>query len=279
MPVLRLPLARFMIRIAEDSGWILITHPDHARLAGQFAEHWGNDDFAPPEPRADILAAVYRHDDAWAARDAAPKLTREGRPSAFSRELVGTYSAFEEMDLADYLAVRGRAAALIAEDNPYAALIVSMHTVDLLSEQSDPSGLGEADRARLTQFIADQRRWQSELVLPEAHAAVGTRHRAFEFLQACDSLSLAVCVRYPKPIPLRHRHPDRHGTLQPLVCTPLGGDAYRVAPYPFDRDELLLELPCRRVAGRTFADAGAFQAAWAAAPLTSLSVRIAREGA
>jgi hypothetical protein len=268
-----------MIRIEEDAGWILITHPDHARLAGQFAEHWGNAEFAPPEPRADILAAVYRHDDAWAARDAQPKLTREGRPSAFSRELVGAYSAFEEMDLADYLAVRGRAAASIAADNPYAALIVSMHTVDLLSEQSDPSRLGAADRALLTTFIADQRRWQSELVLPAGHAAPGTRHRAFEFLQACDSLSLSVCVRYPKPIPLRHRHPDRHGTLQPLVCTPLGQDTYRITPYPFAPDALRLEVPCRRIAGRTFPDAAAFGAAVAAAPQTALAVTIVREAA
>jgi hypothetical protein len=268
-----------MIRIEHDDGWILISHPDHARLAGQIAEHWGNDDFAAPEPRADILEAVYRHDDAWAARDAAPKLTREGKPSAFSRELVGKYSAFEEMDLADYLAVRGRAAATVAADNPYAALIVSMHTVDLLSEQSDPSGLNEADRARLTQFIADQRRWQDELIVPEAHAAPGTRHRAFEFLQACDSLSLTACTRYPKPIPLRHRHPDRRGTLQPLVCTPLGGDTYRIAPYPFDQDQLEFKLPYRWVSGHAFAALDSFREQYDdPSGASALRVRIVRDG-
>jgi hypothetical protein len=43
------------------------------------------------------------------ARDAAPQITRQGKPSAFSTKLVGKYSAFEEIDLADYLAVRDRA--------------------------------------------------------------------------------------------------------------------------------------------------------------------------
>src|SRR5580658_3757490 len=126
-----------MIRIETDSGWILVEHREHARLAGRMAEHWGNGEFAPPEPRADILEAVARHDDAWAARDETPFLTPEGRPSAFSRELVGKYSAFEEMDFADYLAVRGRAAQAVAADNPYAAVIISMHTVSLLTTQAD----------------------------------------------------------------------------------------------------------------------------------------------
>src|SRR5579863_7051680 len=122
-----------MIRIETDAGWILVEHREHARLAGRFAARWGNAAFAVPEPRADVLVAVMRHDDAWAERDALPFLTRQGRPSAFSRELVGTYSAFEEIDLADYLAVRGRAAEAVAADNPYAAIIISMHTVDLLT--------------------------------------------------------------------------------------------------------------------------------------------------
>jgi hypothetical protein len=269
-----------MIRIEADPGWILIAHSDHARLAGRLAEHWGNRDFAPPEPRGEILVAVARHDDAWAERDAEPKLTREGRPSAFSRELVGAYSAFEEMDLADYLAVRGRAAALLAAEHPYAALVVSMHTVDLLTEQADVGALGPADRALHAAFIREQRRWQEELAAtlargPAWPGAAGPS-RAFEFLQACDSLSLAICVRYPSVIPLRHRQPDREGGRHALTCTPLDRDAYRIAPYPFDQDELRLELPCRKVAGRSFADPAALRAAWVEAPLEALPVRIIR---
>jgi hypothetical protein len=269
-----------MIRIEEDSGWILIAHPDHARLAGRLAEHWGNRDFAPPEPRDEILVAVNRHDDAWAERDAEPKLTREGRPSAFSRELVGAYSAFEEMDLAEYLAVRGRAAALLAAEHPYAALIVSMHTVDLLTEQADVSALAPADRALHAAFIREQRRWQEELAATLARGPTwpgpAAPRQAFEFLQACDSLSLAICVRYPSAIPLRHRHPDRGQSRHAIICTPLDRDTYRLAPYPFDQDELRLELPCRKVAGQRFADPAALGAACAEAPLEALPVRIIR---
>src|SRR6267143_976842 len=40
-----------MLRLETETGWWLVTHPDHARLAGAFAERWGNDRFLPPEPR------------------------------------------------------------------------------------------------------------------------------------------------------------------------------------------------------------------------------------
>ena len=90
-----------MLRMETETGWWLITHPDHARLAGDFAKAWGNDKFRKPEPRERVLRGISCHDDGWAARDAHPSITRQGKPSAFSIELVGKYSAFEEIDIAE----------------------------------------------------------------------------------------------------------------------------------------------------------------------------------
>jgi hypothetical protein len=109
-----------MLRLETDTGYWLVTHVDHANLAGDFAARWGNGLFRSPEPRAPVLKGISRHDDGWRERDAQPQITRQGKPSAFSVELVGKYSAFEEIDLADYLAVRDRALLLIAEEDPYA---------------------------------------------------------------------------------------------------------------------------------------------------------------
>ena len=106
-----------MLRLETKTGWWLVTHPDHARLAGAFAERWGNDRFLPPEPRVSILKGISRHDDGWLERDTRPKITRQGLPSAFSVELVGKYSAFEEIDLVDYLAVRDRAVRMMASED------------------------------------------------------------------------------------------------------------------------------------------------------------------
>src|ERR1700691_4350597 len=152
-----------MLRLETETGWWLITHPDHARLAGAFAEHWGNERFLAPEPRANVLKGIAQHDDGWAARDATPQITREGKPSAFSVVLVGKYSAFEEIDLADYLAVRDRAVRLIAEADAYAAILISMHTYSLLSEHADRSTIALADLPLLDQFLDRQKEFQQSL--------------------------------------------------------------------------------------------------------------------
>ncbi|PTY06884.1 DUF3891 domain-containing protein [Opitutaceae bacterium EW11] len=270
-----------MLRIETADGWILIEHRDHARLAGRFAEHWGNDDFAPPEPFPDVHVAVSRHDDAWAERDALPCLTREGRPSAFSKELVGKYSAFEEIDLLDYLAVRGRATEAVAAENPFAALLISMHTVNLLTDQADLSGLSPAEREAHGRFVEAQKNRQ--LGLAQRHLAGGgvaphlepaSLRRAFAFLQACDHLSLLACVGHPEPTTLRHAHPARDGTMTTLRCVPQGNSTYRLDPYPFDRDHLEFSVPARFLPGRSWRDQEAFRADCRAARTEPVLVRI-----
>src|ERR1700674_4775083 len=152
-----------MLRSETETGWWLVTHPDHARLAGAFAEHWGNEQFLRPEPRANVLRGIARHDDGWTLRDAAPQITRQGKPSAFSAELVGKYSAFEETDLADYLEVRNRAVRLIAEEDAYAALLISMHTYSLLSEHAYRSTIAPEQLPLLDQFLEEQKVFQQVL--------------------------------------------------------------------------------------------------------------------
>ena len=47
-----------MLRLETEDGWWLITHVDHAHLAGAFAAKWGNDLFRSPEPRANVLKGI-----------------------------------------------------------------------------------------------------------------------------------------------------------------------------------------------------------------------------
>lgn len=271
-----------MIRIATETGYILVPHQEHARLAGRFAAHWGNALFpkpAAPVALPHVLTAVARHDDAWAERDASPFLTREGRPSAFTRELVGAYSAFEEIDLADYLAVRGAATEAVAKTDLFAAILVSMHTHNLLTEQADLATIKPADRPLHAAFVEGQLVRQSELAAslpPElaAEASPEKLRRAFEFLQFCDNLSLIVCVGYEQPRPVRHTHPDATGSRRVITCTPLGDSAYRLSPWPFDRDTLAFTVPVRRVAADACADLASFRTAYAAAPVEQLAIRL-----
>jgi hypothetical protein len=273
-----------MLRRAENGGWRLVTHPDHAALAGDFAEAWGNDLFARPEPRVDVLEGIYCHDDGWRERDAAPQITRERRPSAFSTELVGKYSAFEEIDMADYLAVRGRALEIIASRNPYAAVIISMHTCDLLSARADRSTIKPVDLPVLDAFIADQRRIQDGL---KKALAAGGKYRPedlteaawlghFRLLQACDNLSLLTCVDFPRPSTLLHRLATRGGGGQEVNVQQRAPGVFRLDPFPFRGERLTFEYPYRFVAGEFFETPADLQKAFAAAPVARGEVAFVR---
>lgn len=261
-----------MIRLEENDHWLLLPHQAHAALAGEFARHWKNELFAPPDPFVHVLDAVSRHDDSWAERDHAPELTPDGHPSAFSRELVGSYDAFEDIDLAAYLHVRGQATEQAAARDPYSAILISMHTVNLLTEQADLSGLSEEDRALHADFIDGQRRRQRELRAslisrPDLASYLEDAHlqRAFEFLQACDSLSLLVGVDFPERSALRHPQPARSGEKMTIQFIPQRDRHYRLAPWPLDEPEVHLDIPCRRVCKAATSSQDAFREAYAAA--------------
>ncbi len=271
-----------MLRMETEDGWQLITHPDHARLAGAFAAAWGNASFRRPEPRPRVLLGIASHDDGWAARDAAPSITRQGRPSAFSTELVGKYSAFEEIDIADYLAVRGRAVRIIAEKDPYAGLLVAMHTYNLLTDHADRSTIAPEGLALLDDFLAAQRVYQEGLrdaivadatLAPEEKASQ-TILEHFRLLQACDNLSLLTCVAYDRPAHLLHPLPLNDGSVSEVRVEPLAARVFRLAPWPFAEPELVFRFPARRIAGKTFASSAELAEVFRAASVEELSVTL-----
>ena len=263
-----------MLRLETDTGWWLVTHQDHALLAGQFAEHWGNAAFTRPEPRASVLLAIAAHDDGWVGRDAAPQVTGSGVPAAFSVDLVGKYSAFEEIDLADYIAVRERAVAIVAERDPYSGLLVSLHTRDLLTTRADRSTIASQQLPLLNAFLERQARFRKSLLAasPPCDGSLITSH--FRLLQATDNLSLLACVDYGSPATLLHPLLLNNGEATPVVVEHRGERTFQLAPWPFDQESLSFNLPARHVEGKTFGDAVTLQAAYAAAPRIELRVRV-----
>ena len=263
-----------MLRLETDTGWWLITHQDHARLAGRFAEHWGNSVFARPEPRASVLQGIATHDDGWVERDAAPQVTRSGIPAAFSVELVGKYSAFEEIDLADYIAVRERAVAIVAELDPYAGLLVSLHTNDLLTTRADRSTIAAAQLPLLDAFLERQAQLRASLLAacPQSDAKAITSH--FRLLQATDNLSLLACVDYGSPATLLHPLLLNSDEEIPVTVQHLGQRHFQLSPWPFDQPSITFDIPARHVAGKSFSDAAELQAAYAAAPQTNLEIQL-----
>jgi hypothetical protein len=266
----------------SPNGWWLITHPDHARLAGEFASAWGNDRFRRPEPRSRVLHGIATHDDGWTVRDAHPSITREGKPSAFSVELVGKYSAFEEIDLADYLAVRERAVRLIAESDPYAGLLIAKHTYNLLTAHADRSTIAPAQLPLLDTFLEQQLAYQQQLLsriaaddsLTATEREPATIEEHFRLLQACDNLSLLSCVAFASPAHLLHPLPLCDGGTAEVRVEPLGPRRFRLDPWPFEQPELEFRLPARHVAVHRFASSNELEDFFNSAEVESLEVQL-----
>ena len=271
-----------MLRLETETGWWLVTHPDHARLSGAFAERWGNDLFPPPEPRENVLRGIARHDDGWAARDAAPQITRQGKPSAFSTEFVGKYSGFEEIDLVDFFAVRDRAVRQIAAEDPYAALLISMHTYSLLKDHADWSTIAPEQLPLLERFLEGQKAlqdtWRREIASnpkwkPE-HKSENTILDHFRLLQANDYLSLLTCVDYQKPVGLVHALPAREGKRMPIQVRAIGSRHFVLDPYPFAEPSLSFQFPARDIKQKVFSSEKELQDAFRVAPVQMLPVTV-----
>ena len=274
-----------MLRMESESGWWLITHPDHARLAGAFAGAWGNERFRKPEPRSRVLHGIATHDNGWAARDRHPSITREGKPSAFSTELVGKYAAFEEIDLGDYLAVRERAVRIIAEQDPYAGLLIAMHTYNLLTAHADRATIAADQLPLLDTFLDHQRAYQEELLgriqaddsLTGREKDKATIEEHFRLLQACDNLSLLACVAFGSSANLLHPLPLNDGGVAEVQVLPVASRHFRLDPWPFDpwrfdRPRLAFSFPARHVAGHRFATSAELEAAFHEARVERLQV-------
>ena len=271
-----------MLRLETESGYWLVTHPDHARLAGAFATRWGNELFAKPEPRMQVLHGIHVHDDGWAVRDTTPSITRQGKPSAFSHELVGKYSAFEEIDLADYLGVRERAVEQVQAVDPYAALLVSMHTYNLLTAHADRSTIAEAQLPLLDAFLERQLLRQDDLrarIRANAELSAAETSEAiilnnFRLLQACDNLSLLSCVAFMKPATLLHPLPTNDGGTATVTVSAIAPRHFRLEPYPFDAADLTFEFPARHVEGHVFASSAELTEKFSNAKVEGLTVTV-----
>jgi len=273
-----------MLRLETATGWWLVTHPDHARLAGAIAERWGNEVFALPEPRDRVLLGIATHDDGWAVRDAHPSITKQGKPSAFSVELVGKYSAFEEIDLVDYLAVRERAVAEVAAKDAYAALLVLMHTYNLLTARADRSTIAAEQLPLLDAFLERQRGVQQKLFKavqrdPQLSSDEMGREAiedGFRLLQAADNMSLLACVDYAKKATLLHPLRLRGGGVSEVAVEPLGERRFRLSPYPLSEDEVRIGFPARFVEGKTFDSSAELEERFAAADVEELELVLVR---
>jgi hypothetical protein len=287
------PTVRVLISHRQDR-LALVTHPDHGRLAGALGEHWGNERFAPVMARDALLDAAAHHDHGWSELDDQPVFNADaGRPAHFL-----------EVPLSDTVGPYARGVDRVYARSALAGALVSMHWSGLYRTRW---GLSDGEPVRhpaAAEVVAEQeRRWIA--ALREAWGGRGRRSafeaqawHAYEVLQALDCFSLAICLldlehpsgdeqAVPIGATLPHVEQPPGGRLVSRVPAADGGDAVDVRiwvsapgevalePYPLSRSGVELELPVRSLEARRYGSDGEAAAAFHAAAVQTLAVRIA----
>ena len=240
-----------LIRDDGDS-WLAIPQPAHALLSGQVARAWGNERFAAPDPYESVCLGAAQHDVAWAAWDLRPPLNAEARRAA----------SFLEAPFGERLAIWDDAPERMLAQDPYAALLVSLHGRNVHTLYVSADFLEPAQRDAVTAYLDRQAALQERL-LTLLGATREHAERAAALVLCVDALSLRLC----------HGWPD--GDL-PAVdgitirFTPVSETEATLDPWPLGVPELRVGLSARRMTER-FDDEAALHAGLDGAPWSTLT--------
>lgn len=250
-----------LVRDAGDA-WQIVLQTDHAHLAGQLADAWGNAAFGRPQPYDPLVRAAARHDDGWAVWERWPRLAGDGPQSFFT------------VPPAVHLAFYRAGVEVVQDEDPHAALLVSMHMSGLYRGRYGvmPSPARELDpetQRRVDAFVAEEEARQAVLrrTLGVDEAQQWT---SYALLQVLDVVSLyfgladveagvaGACEGVPT---LDGADPVR------IAIEPVGPWRVRFDPYPFAEDPVAFALRRRLVPKRDWLDDDAFRADFDAAPV------------
>jgi Protein of unknown function (DUF3891) len=271
----------------------LITQPEHARLAGQLGQAWGNERFAIPNPREVLICAATHHDDGWYEIDSEPAYNPDARRPA----------NFVELPLERTVGPYGRGVESVYARDPHAGALVSMHFSGFYTARWGIAGGSPVDHPLAAEVVATQEaRWMP--ALREAWGYQGPRSEfdvhnwhAYEVLQALDVISLALGLtdlsqssgdEAPVPVTsvlaMLDQPPGRR--IVPAVPIAAGGQRVdltlrvvspyrvRVDPYPFLQAGLELTLVTRELPDRVYDSPQDAASAYHAAPDQELAIEL-----
>ena len=178
-----------MIIQPGGDGLLLFRQTDHALLSGAFATAWGNDRVPAPPRREQTLVAASRHDDGWAEWELSPKLRPDGEPIDFIR-----------VPVSDHAPLYKRGVDLVAAEDSFAGLVVSLHFDRLYTRPFHPGmdpridHLQDESLALAQQHVAGERDRQRALLETLDGDADRDAEECWRLLQVWDRLSLLVCM-------------------------------------------------------------------------------------
>ncbi|HEX7291486.1 MAG TPA: DUF3891 family protein [Conexibacter sp.] len=260
-----------LVRDAGDA-WQIVLQTDHADLSGQLAEAWGGPGFARPEPYAPLVRAARRHDDGWATWEQAPRLGDDGAPQSFTTVSAPVHLAFYRAGV-----------ECLADEDPAAGLLVSMHMSGLYRQRYDvmpspPRTLPDDERDLVDAFVQQEEDRQVAL-RRLLDADEGWRWTSYALLQVFDVVSLYFGLADVEVgvAGASEGVPTTEGADPVRVAIePLGPWRVRFDPYPFAEDRVALTLRRRLVPKREWPDDDAFRADLAATPFETVRIFVQR---
>jgi hypothetical protein len=229
---------------AADGTVLLITQPDHARLAATLISAW-NAVPVPASSRAAVLFAIAQHDNGWQEIDAAPILNGvTARPHDF-------------MDLPPDMKrdIWPRGIQRVAADSPLAAALVAEHALTLHAHRrADPqwhdffSRVGELQEGLLRRCTA------------EAGISREDFDRSYDLLYVGDVLSLVFCNRWTGPTEARGYR----------ITLEREDDLLRISPDPFHGARVRFEVTARAIPDRAYESDEDLRAAFLGAPVVTV---------
>lgn len=232
-----------MIVREDTDGLLLITQPDHARLAAALLAAWQGDGFPDRPTRPATLLATTHHDDGWVEEDRRPRWDPEQRRP---------YD-FITLPHEPRQGIWRRAVPALGARSTYAAALVAQHAVTITrTSRMDPAWaafLGEMERARDDWFTASSPAGAGALD-PDPGDRLSFL-RDYAMLALGDLLSLVFCNGWEDEYE-QDGYTLRLRERRQLV----------IAPDPFAGRTIPLSIAARRVPARAFESDAALQRAW-----------------
>ncbi len=242
-----------MIVTRDGNGWTLIRQVDHAQHAGAISDAWARGVFGAQDISPSLRNATSGHDLGWTEADLTPSVD----------PTTGAPQNFTSIDEATHTAFYARAVRTIAEADPAAAYLVSLHASGLYSRRYGWTGLKAVDWEAIgphgLSLLNSEREFRVELTsrMPATEVEYEAAWRGYMLLETFDCLSLLTCFGHDcdgcGPVPTL---PGQWGMLSVRRD---GRWEVALDPYPFGEPELVIDVPCARLETERFTNSAALR--------------------
>ena len=260
-----------MIITESSSGYRFITQHEHSKIAGRCAMRWGNDDFESLDPKGSLVTAAFLHDIGWQEFDQQPRLKSDEKTEN------PTPVNFHELSPQTWIDMYEQGIDATAAIDPYAGLVVSLHGVGLQNRRYGLTPEWSNPRSEFDGFIQREQKRQRQLmeqISEQDDFSMSSTDRTtlkqlqedahnpeqyegqlwcnYKLLQIWDTLSHILCATTnPTGETSIENVPVSTSTDITISIHSETANTYRIVPYPFQTDPLVVSVTGRTVSEQT----------------------------